>query len=75
VSSAQWPACHEVGVDGVPDGRWSEWFEGLHIHNQGDQTVLSGTLRDQSELHGVLDRRVIWAFPSSPCAAFRPGTR
>ena len=56
MSSAQWPACYEVGVDGVPDGRWSEWFEGLHIHNQGDQTVLSGTLRDQSELHGVLDK-------------------
>jgi hypothetical protein len=38
-------------VDGVLDGRWSEWFEGLHIHHQGGQTVLSGTLRDQSELN------------------------
>ncbi|MGH3884533.1 MAG: hypothetical protein ACRDRC_14195 [Pseudonocardiaceae bacterium] len=56
MSGAQWPARYEVGVDGVLDGRWSEWFEGLHIHNQGGQTVLSGTLRDQSELHGVLDK-------------------
>jgi len=56
VSGAQWPARYEVEVDGVLDGRWSEWFEGLHIHNQGDQTILSGTLRDQSELHGVLDK-------------------
>jgi hypothetical protein len=38
------------------DGVLAEWFEGLHIHNQDDQTVLSGTLRDQSELHGVLDK-------------------
>lgn len=56
MSGAQWPARYEVGVDGVLDGRWSEWFEGLHIHHQGGQTVLSGTLRDQSELHGVLDK-------------------
>ena len=56
MSGAQWPARYEVEVDGVLDGRWSEWFEGLHIHNQGDRTVLSGTLRDQSELHGVLDK-------------------
>ena len=54
--SAQWPARYEVGVDGVLDGRWSEWFEGLLIHSQGDQTILFGTLRDQSELYGVLDR-------------------
>ena len=56
MSGARWPASYEVGVDGVLDGRWSEWFEGLHINSQGGQTVLSGTLRDQSELHGVLDK-------------------
>jgi len=56
VSDAKWPARYEVGVDGVLDRRWSEWFEGLHIHNQGDQTILSGTLRDQSELSGLLDK-------------------
>lgn len=56
MSGAQWPACYEVGVDGVLDGRWSEWFEGLHMHIQDDQAVLSGTLHDQSELHGVLDK-------------------
>ena len=54
MSGAQWPASYEVGVDGVLDGRWSEWFEGPHIDSQGGQTVLSGTRRDQSELHGVL---------------------
>jgi hypothetical protein len=53
--SAGWPARYEVGVDGVLDGRWSEWFEGLLVHIQGGQTVLSGMLRDQSELYGVLD--------------------
>jgi hypothetical protein len=56
VSGAGWPARYEVRVDGVLDGRWSEWFGGLQLSSQGDQTVLSGTLPDQSALHGILDR-------------------
>jgi len=43
-------------VDGVLDGRWSQWFEGLRIDNQGGETLLSGTLPDQPALHGILDK-------------------
>jgi hypothetical protein len=56
VSAAEWPARYEVRVEGVLDGRWSEWFGGLQVSNESDQTILSGTLRDQSALHGVLDQ-------------------
>jgi hypothetical protein len=56
VSAAGWPARYELRVEGVLDGRWSEWFGGLQVSNEGDQTILSGTLRDQSALHGVLDQ-------------------
>jgi hypothetical protein len=56
VSGARWPARYEVRVDGVLDGRWSEWFQGLQIDNQGGETVLSGTLPDQPALHGILDK-------------------
>jgi hypothetical protein len=56
VSGAGWPARYELRVQGVLDGRWSEWFGGLQLSSQGDQTVLSGTLPDQSALHGILDR-------------------
>jgi hypothetical protein len=45
-----------VRVDGVLDGRWSHWFQGLQIDNQGGQTLLSGTLPDQPALHGVLEK-------------------
>jgi hypothetical protein len=56
VSGARWPACYEVRVDGVLDGSWSEWFEGLQIQNRGGDTVLSGILPDQSALHGIFDK-------------------
>jgi hypothetical protein len=36
---------------------WSEWLDGLTITQTDDGTsVLSGFIRDQSELHGVLAR-------------------
>jgi hypothetical protein len=64
VSGARWPARYEVRVEGVLDGRWSQWFEGLHIQNQGGETTLSGTLPDQSALHGIQKMRMeklMWA--------------
>jgi hypothetical protein len=56
VTGARWPARYEVRVEGVLDGRWSEWFEGLEVESEGGETVLSGTLSDQPALHGVLDK-------------------
>jgi hypothetical protein len=56
VSGIGWPARYEVRVEGVLDGRWSEWFEGLQLQNQSGETILSGTLPDQPALHGILDK-------------------
>jgi hypothetical protein len=49
------PACYEIRVQGILDGRWSAWFEGLRI--TGDelgQTVIVGPVVDQAALHGLL---------------------
>lgn len=51
-----WPARYEIRLESVLDDRWSEWFEGLHLESQGSETILSGTIADQSALHGILDR-------------------
>jgi hypothetical protein len=56
VSGTRWPARYEMRVEGVLDGRWSEWFQGLRIENQDGETILSGMLPDQPALHGILDR-------------------
>lgn len=56
MSGTGWPARYEVRVEGVLDGRWSEWFEGLHLQNQSGETILSGMLPDQPALHGILDK-------------------
>ncbi len=49
-------ALYEIRVDGVLDGRWAAWFEGLHVRNDGSQTLISGQVADQAALHGVLNK-------------------
>ncbi len=46
---------YEIKIEGQLGDRWSSWFEGLAISsdNNGD-TLLSGPLKDQAALHGVL---------------------
>ena len=44
---------YEIRVEGHLTDRWSDWFEGLAIHNDSDsETTLSGPLADQAELFG-----------------------
>jgi hypothetical protein len=47
----------EIRVKGQIDERWSEWLDGLTItHTSGGETLLSGSVMDQSALYGVLAR-------------------
>jgi hypothetical protein len=56
VTGGGWPARYEIRVQGILGERWSEWFGGLNLQSEGDETVLSGTLTDEPALHGVLER-------------------
>ncbi len=39
------------------DGLWEEWFEDMKIDYINDaETILLGELKDQTALHGVLDK-------------------
>lgn len=44
-----------IRIKGHLDPSWQEWFEGLKIAHEVEGTsMLSGVLRDQAALHGVL---------------------
>lgn len=45
----------EIMVKDHLDIDWSEWFEGLTIaHNDKGETMLSGQIRDQTALYGII---------------------
>jgi hypothetical protein len=48
---------YEIRIEGHLSANWASWFEGLAIrHEANGETVLAGTLADQTALHGVLMR-------------------
>jgi hypothetical protein len=47
----------EIWVKSEIDEDWSDWFGYLTITHTGKgETVLTGTVQDQAELHGILSR-------------------
>ena len=46
---------YQITVKEYLDDSWSAWFDGLTIkHTAGGATTLSGEVRDQTALYGVL---------------------
>jgi len=51
----QRPGIYQIRVEGVLDGGWSVWFDGLTITSQPDgETLLAGPVADQAALHSLL---------------------
>jgi hypothetical protein len=47
----------EIRVRGQMDKSWADWFGGLTItHAENGETALTGPVRDQAALHGLLSR-------------------
>jgi hypothetical protein len=46
---------YQIRILGHIDQRWSDWFDGLTITTTEDgDTLLTGPIRDQAQLHGLL---------------------
>ena len=46
-----------VRVRGVLDSQWSDWFDEMTVTPQaGGETLLAGPVRDQSALHGIIEK-------------------
>jgi hypothetical protein len=51
------PTVYQVSVKGNLDETWSDWFDGFTITPQtGGETLLTGPVRDQTALHGLLSK-------------------
>ena len=51
------PEYYEIRIKGRLSQIWSDWFTNLKMTElEGDETLLSGMLPDQSALHGLLER-------------------
>ncbi len=47
----------EICVKGRINEDWSEWYEGLTIsHAEGEQSLLSGPIIDQTAVYGLIAR-------------------
>lgn len=45
----------KVRVEGHLDETWAEWLDGFTFaHNEQDETVLSGKVKDQAALYGLI---------------------
>ena len=49
--------CYRIRLDGHLAPRWANWFDGMTLSSDNDgNTVLEGSVVDQSALHGLLNR-------------------
>jgi hypothetical protein len=46
----------EIIVKGHVGREWSDWFSGFEITHAASNSVLTGPVRDQAELRGILSR-------------------
>ncbi len=50
-------AFYEIRVRGYLNNSWSDWMEGLAVEPaENGETVISGPVRDQAALFGILNR-------------------
>jgi hypothetical protein len=48
---------YQIRIQGHLDETWIGWFSPLVVTNQANgESTLTGFIRDQAELHGLLDR-------------------
>ena len=45
----------KIKVQGHLDKNRKDWFEGMDIIYEGDNTILSGNVKDEAFMHGILN--------------------
>jgi hypothetical protein len=47
---------YRIRLEGQLDQCWSEWFDGMTISSNSDETIIAGLVVDQPALYGLLKR-------------------
>ena len=45
----------KIEVEGHLDKKWKDWFDGMEIKYEGENTILSGIIIDEASIHGMLN--------------------
>jgi len=45
----------KITIQGHLDKEWKNCFEGMKISYEGDNTILTGNLKDEAHMHGILN--------------------
>lgn len=45
----------KISIRGQLDKNWKDRFEGMNISFEGDNTILTGQIKDEAHLHGILN--------------------
>jgi hypothetical protein len=44
-----------IKIQGHLNGKWKDCFEGMEISYEGNNTILTGNLKDEAHMHGILN--------------------
>jgi hypothetical protein len=44
-----------IKIQGHLDATWKDWFEGMNIIYEDDKTIISGNVKDEAFMHGILN--------------------
>ena len=45
-----------IKLKGQLDQKWEDWFDGMEISYDGDNTILTGIMKDEAYMRGILNR-------------------
>ena len=46
----------EIRIEGHLDESWAEWLEGFAFSHTGDETILTGSVKDRAALYGFITK-------------------
>ena len=52
----KWKGKTIIKIQGYLNSKWKECFEGMEISYEGNNTILTGNIKDEAHLHGVLNQ-------------------